>query len=63
MRDLKKLITDRIVAIEKMNQLLSEKHEIEHNIFKTLIDNGMTDLLTINWKKLEREVLHERASK
>ena len=52
-RNLEKMLEERLKRKNEMSELQDKLRTVESDIFTELIHDGMEDMFTINWRKLE----------
>ena len=52
-RDLERMLEDRLMKKNEISELQNKLRTVEGDIFTELIDDGMQEMFTINWRKLE----------
>ena len=56
MDKMRKMVEDRAKLIHEIVELNSRKHHMEHDITKAIIEEGMIDVLSVNWNRLHRTI-------
>ncbi len=51
---MKEMMSDRQDLIYKLSEIKSDIHEVEHTIKVRILKDGRVDLLTVNWKMVDK---------
>ena len=62
-RDLERMLEDRLMKKNEISELQNKLRTVEGDIFTELIDDGMQEMFTINWRKLEMHMFGRNGRK